>query len=112
MDGTTWLSLEFCDDGIGLAPAVREHMFEPFFTTKRGQGGSGLGMHIVHTIVQQLGGQVRAIDGASRLPHPYQAAAGSLKLSLNRPYLAAAIASATASATLMPSTAADRMPPA
>ena len=64
VNGTTWLSLEFCDDGIGLAPAVREHMFEPFFTTKRGQGGSGLGMHIVHTIVQQLGGQVRAIDGA------------------------------------------------
>ena len=61
-DARQWLSLEFCDDGIGLAPAVREHMFEPFFTTKRGQGGSGLGMHIVHTIVQQLGGQVRAIE--------------------------------------------------
>jgi len=63
-DGRKWLSLEFADDGIGLAPAVREHMFEPFFTTKRGQGGSGLGMHIVYTIVQQLGGQVRATDGA------------------------------------------------
>ena len=57
-----WLLLEFSDDGVGLAPAVREHMFEPFFTTKRGQGGSGLGMHIVYTIVQQLGGQVCAID--------------------------------------------------
>ena len=65
VNGTPWLSLEFCDDGIGLAPAVREHMFEPFFTTKRGKGGSGLGMHIVHTIVQQLGGQVHAIDGAN-----------------------------------------------
>ncbi|OBV40001.1 GAF domain-containing sensor histidine kinase [Janthinobacterium psychrotolerans] len=64
-DGKTWLLLEFCDDGIGLAPVVREHMFEPFFTTKRGKGGSGLGMHIVHTIVQQLGGQVRAVDGAA-----------------------------------------------
>ena len=58
-----YLLLEFCDDGVGVEPAVREHMFEPFFTTKRGQGGSGLGMHIVHTIVQQLGGQVRAIEG-------------------------------------------------
>ena len=60
----SWLLLEFSDDGIGLAPAVREHMFEPFFTTKRGQGGSGLGMHIVYTIVQQLGGQVSAVDGS------------------------------------------------
>ena len=37
---------------------VRERLFEPFFTTKRGQGGSGLGMHIVYTIVHQMGGQV------------------------------------------------------
>ena len=60
--GAPWLLLEFSDDGVGLAPAVREHMFEPFFTTKRGQGGSGLGMHIVYTIVQQLGGQISAVD--------------------------------------------------
>ncbi|MET3135165.1 two-component system NtrC family sensor kinase [Oxalobacteraceae bacterium GrIS 1.11] len=56
------LLLDFTDDGIGLAPEVRERVFEPFFTTKRGRGGSGLGMHVLHTIVQQLGGQV-ALDG-------------------------------------------------
>ena len=61
----SWLWLEFADDGIGLAPAVREHMFEPFFTTKRGKGGSGLGMHIVQTIVQQQGGQIRAVEGVA-----------------------------------------------
>ncbi|UMR33327.1 ATP-binding protein [Massilia sp. MB5] len=41
-------------------------MFEPFFTTKRGQGGSGLGMHIVYTIVHQMGGQVALDDQAER----------------------------------------------
>ena len=56
-----WLLLDFADDGIGLAPGVRERVFEPFFTTKRGQGGSGLGMHIVYTIVHQIGGHL-AID--------------------------------------------------
>ncbi|RFP08926.1 sensor histidine kinase [Duganella sp. BJB475] len=52
-----WLLLEFGDDGVGLTAEVRERLFEPFFTTKRGQGGSGLGMHIVYTIMHQMGGQ-------------------------------------------------------
>lgn len=56
--GARWLLLEFADDGVGLTGEVRERLFEPFFTTKRGQGGSGLGMHIVYTIVHQMGGQV------------------------------------------------------
>jgi signal transduction histidine kinase len=60
IDGAQWLLLDFSDDGVGLAPGVRERVFEPFFTTKRGQGGSGLGMHIVYTIVHQMGGKVWA----------------------------------------------------
>jgi signal transduction histidine kinase len=53
-----WLLMEFADDGAGMAHGVRERIFEPFFTTKRGQGGSGLGLHIVYTIMHQMGGQV------------------------------------------------------
>jgi len=57
-NGASWLHVEFADDGVGLTAEARERLFEPFFTTKRGQGGSGLGMHIVYTIVHQMGGQV------------------------------------------------------
>jgi len=64
-DGVRWLLLEFADDGVGLTGEVRERLFEPFFTTKRGQGGSGLGMHIVYTIVHQMGGQVAVAAAAS-----------------------------------------------
>ena len=47
------------DDGCGMNEQVRRHIFEPFFTTRRGQGGSGLGMHIVYNLaVQALGGSI------------------------------------------------------
>ncbi len=53
------LSLEYADDGNGIAPEHLDKIFEPFFTTKRGQGGSGLGLHIVYNLVtQKLGGTI------------------------------------------------------
>ena len=54
-----WVSLSVRDDGVGMDDATRRRIFDPFFTTKLGRGGSGLGMHIVHSIVTQLlGGQI------------------------------------------------------
>ena len=53
------LSLEYSDDGKGIPPENLSKIFEPFFTTKRGQGGSGLGLHIVYNLVtQKLLGEV------------------------------------------------------
>lgn len=53
------LLLDYSDDGAGIPPEVQERIFEPFFTTKRGQGGSGLGMHVVYNLVtQKLGGEI------------------------------------------------------
>lgn len=62
--------LLYRDDGAGMADAVREHVFDPFFTTKRGQGGTGLGMHIVYNIVtQKFNGRIecRSTIGAGTL---------------------------------------------
>jgi signal transduction histidine kinase len=51
--------LEYSDDGAGIAPEHLPRVFDPFFTTKRGQGGSGLGMHIVYNLVtRMLGGTI------------------------------------------------------
>lgn len=48
------------DNGAGIAPEVFGKMFEPFFSTKIGQGGTGLGMSIVQSLVANtLGGEVR-----------------------------------------------------
>jgi len=47
------------DNGRGIDPAHLKRIFDPFFTTRLGQGGSGLGLHIVHNIVTgALGGRV------------------------------------------------------
>lgn len=47
------ICLTFSDDGKGIAPELHARVFEPFFTTRRASGGSGLGLHIVHSIVTQ-----------------------------------------------------------
>lgn len=48
------------DDGQGIVKELLPRIFEPFVTTKLGQGGSGLGLHIVHNIVTGiLGGEIQ-----------------------------------------------------
>jgi signal transduction histidine kinase len=47
------LNFEYTDDGKGIAPENIGKIFDPFYTTKRGQGGSGLGLHIVYNLVTQ-----------------------------------------------------------
>ncbi|WP_184044649.1 sensor histidine kinase [Inhella inkyongensis] len=51
--------LNVIDNGRGVAAEHLARLFDPFFTTRRGQGGTGLGLHISHNlVVQRLGGVI------------------------------------------------------
>jgi signal transduction histidine kinase len=61
---------EYADDGRGIPEEHLGKIFEPFFTTKRGQGGSGLGLHIIYNLVtQKLGGVIRCESEVDRGTH-------------------------------------------
>ncbi|WP_291577292.1 PAS domain-containing sensor histidine kinase [Bradyrhizobium sp.] len=57
--GKDSVEIIFSDDGCGMSVDVRRKAFDPFFTTRRDQGSTGLGLHIVHSIVTNyLGGRL------------------------------------------------------
>jgi len=56
------IRVEVRDTGIGIAPEAREHIFERFYradrTRSRDRGGSGLGLTIAQSIVQEHQGTI------------------------------------------------------
>jgi signal transduction histidine kinase len=51
--------LEVSDNGKGIPKENIQKVFKPFFTTRQGKGGSGIGMHIVQSVItEKLGGKI------------------------------------------------------
>jgi signal transduction histidine kinase len=60
--GRPWVQIETEDTGQGIPDANLEHIFDPFFTTKHESGeheGTGLGLTIVHQIIEEHHGEIR-----------------------------------------------------
>jgi signal transduction histidine kinase len=50
------------DNGIGIAPEIKDKLFQPFFTTKPTGEGTGLGLSISYDIVTQEHGGTITVD--------------------------------------------------
>jgi signal transduction histidine kinase len=56
--GADAVAVTVCDTGSGIGDAIRARLFEPFATTKPPGKGTGLGLHISHTVVARHGGRI------------------------------------------------------
>ncbi|HSQ41369.1 MAG TPA: ATP-binding protein [Fibrobacteraceae bacterium] len=53
-----WICIEISDTGIGIPEENLPRIFDPFFTTKKTTEGSGLGLSVVHGLLQDWGGYI------------------------------------------------------
>jgi signal transduction histidine kinase len=52
------LTIDVSDNGCGMDEETMEKIFDPFFTTKSSEEGTGLGMYIVHNLIEKMGGKI------------------------------------------------------
>ena len=55
------------DFGIGIPNAIKSRIFDPFFTTKEAGEGTGLGLSLVFSIVEDLNGNIDIISPVDRV---------------------------------------------
>ncbi len=67
-DGKARIEVE--DEGSGIPPELQNQVFEPFFTTKDPGAGTGLGLALVYSIMEDMGGSVQIHSPVRPPPHP------------------------------------------
>lgn len=53
-----YIEISVSDTGTGMPPEIIDSIFEPYFTTKNPGEGTGMGLAMVHGIVESYGGKI------------------------------------------------------
>ena len=56
LDPGAYIEITIYDTGRGIDPGISDFIFDPYFTTKPSTTGTGLGLAVVHGIVESIGG--------------------------------------------------------
>ena len=54
----TTLTISVTDNGVGMSPELQEKIFDPFFTTKAEGQGTGLGLHVLSSLIKRIHGSI------------------------------------------------------
>jgi len=56
------VQLIISDNGSGIPDEVKEKIYEPYFSTKPINKGTGMGLSIIHSIIEQMNGRIELIS--------------------------------------------------
>jgi signal transduction histidine kinase len=64
------IQISVSDEGSGIPETIRDRVFEPFFTTKEPGEGTGLGLALVYSLVENLGGHIDIMNATAKRNNP------------------------------------------